>query len=34
VMKNRKILGIDENETFAKTRQLARKLWKKMEKSQ
>ncbi len=34
VMKNRKIPGIDENKIFAKSRQLARKLWKKMEKIQ
>jgi cytosine/adenosine deaminase-related metal-dependent hydrolase len=32
VMKNRKILGIDENNIFAKSQQLARKLWMKMEK--
>jgi putative selenium metabolism protein SsnA len=33
VMKNRKIPGIDENRVFAKSQQLARKLWMKMEKS-
>jgi putative selenium metabolism protein SsnA len=33
VMKNRKIPGIDENTIFAKSQQLARKLWMKMEKS-
>jgi len=33
VMQNRKIPGIDENKIFAKSRQLARKLWMKMEKS-
>ncbi len=32
VMKNRKIQGIDEEEIFAKSRQLARRLWKRMEK--
>jgi len=32
VMKNHKIRGINEDEIFAKSRQLARKLWKKMEK--
>lgn len=32
VMKNRKIPGIDEDAIFAKSRQLARKLWMKMEK--
>jgi cytosine/adenosine deaminase-related metal-dependent hydrolase len=32
VMKNRKIRGINEDEIFAKSRQLARKLWKRMEK--
>jgi putative selenium metabolism protein SsnA len=31
-MKNRKIQGIDEREVFAKFRQLARKLWKRMGK--
>jgi putative selenium metabolism protein SsnA len=30
VMQNRKIPGIDENKIFAKSRQLARKLWMKM----
>jgi putative selenium metabolism protein SsnA len=33
VMKNRKIRGIDETKIFAKSRQLARRLWMKMEKS-
>jgi len=33
VMKNRTIQGIDETKVFAKSRQLARKLWMKMEKS-
>jgi putative selenium metabolism protein SsnA len=33
VMKNREIQGINETEVFAKSRQLARKLWTKMEKS-
>ena len=32
VMKNRKIIGIDENKIFEKSRQIAKKLWKKMEK--
>jgi len=32
VMKNRKLPGIDENRIFVKSRQLARKLWMKMEK--
>jgi cytosine/adenosine deaminase-related metal-dependent hydrolase len=32
VMKNRKIQGINEEAIFAKSRHLARKLWKKMEK--
>lgn len=32
VMKNRKIIGIDENEIFEKSRQVAKKLWKKIEK--
>ena len=32
VMKNRKILGVDENKVYAKSQQLAKKLWKKMEK--
>lgn len=31
VMKNRKIPGIDEEKIFAKSRQLARKLWQRME---
>jgi N-acyl-D-aspartate/D-glutamate deacylase len=33
VMKNRKIPGIDETKVFAKSRQLARELWRKMAKS-
>jgi putative selenium metabolism protein SsnA len=33
VMKNRKILGIDEDQIFARSRQLAKKLWRKMERS-
>ncbi len=32
VMKDRKIQGIDEEEIFAKSRQLARRLWMRMEK--
>ncbi len=33
VMKNRKIPGIDEDQIFARSRQLARKLWRRMERS-
>jgi len=33
VMRDRKIPGIDEKETFARSRQLAGKLWKRMEKN-
>ena len=33
VMKNRKILGINEDEVFARSRQLAKKLWRRMERS-
>ncbi len=32
VMKNRKILGLDEKKILAKSQQAAKKLWKKMEK--
>lgn len=32
VMKNRKIIGIDERKIFEKSQQIAKKLWKKMEK--
>lgn len=32
VMKNRKIIGVDEKKVFAKSQQVAKKLWKKMEK--
>lgn len=31
VMQNRKILGIDEDAVFAESRQLAKKLWRRME---
>lgn len=31
VMKNRKILGLDENKIFKKSRKIAKKLWKKIE---
>lgn len=33
VMKNRKIPGVDEDQILARSRQLAKKLWMKMEKS-
>lgn len=33
VMKNRKILGIDEDEVFKRSRQLAKKLWRRMERN-
>lgn len=33
VMKNRKIVGVDEDQIFARSRQLAKKLWTKMERS-
>ena len=32
VMKNRKILGLDEDQVFARSRELAKKLWRRMEK--
>ncbi len=32
VMKDRKILGVDENEVFARSRQQAKKLWRRMAK--
>lgn len=33
IMKNRRIAGVDEDQIFARSRQLAKKLWMKMEKS-
>ena len=33
VMKNRKIAGVDEDEIFEKSRQLAQRLWRRMERS-